>query len=73
MLVNEVSIEINEIGENAGRIFDYVVSHEECTFSALKKGLKLSTEAVAFSLGWLAREGKIDMRKKGISLRILAI
>ena len=51
MLVNEVSIEINEIGENAGRVFDYVVSHEECTFSALKKGLKLSTEAVAFSLG----------------------
>ena len=73
MLATEVSLEINEIGEDAGRVWDYVSSHEECTFSALKKGLKLSSEACAMALGWLAREGRIDMRRKGISLRIFTI
>lgn len=73
MLANEVSLEINRIGEDAGRIWDYISSHEECTFSSLKKGLKLSSEDAYLALGWLAREGRIDMRKKGISLRIFVI
>ena len=73
MLATQVSLEINEIGEDAGRVFEYIQSHEECTFSALKKGLKLSTESAAFALGWLAREGRIDMRKKGISLKIFTL
>lgn len=73
MLATEVSLEINEIGEDAGRIYDYIREHEECTLSALKKSLKLSTERATFALGWLAREGRIDMRKKGISLKIFTI
>ncbi len=73
MLATEVSLEINEIGEDAGRVYDYIISHKDCTLSALKKGLKLSTESAAFALGWLAREGRIDMRKKGISLRIFSL
>ena len=41
MLATEVSLEINEIGEDAGRIYDYIREHDECTLSALKKSLKL--------------------------------
>ena len=41
LATTEVSLEVNEIGENAGRIYDYVREHEECTLSALKKSLKL--------------------------------
>ena len=73
MLATQVSLEINEIGEDAGRIYDYVREHEECTLSALKKSLKLSTESASLALGWLAREGRIDMRKKGISVKIFTI
>ena len=73
MLATEVSLEINEIGEDAGRIYDYIREHEECTLSALKKSLKLSTERATFALGWLAREGRIDMRRKGTSLRIFTV
>ncbi|MCR4881356.1 MAG: winged helix-turn-helix domain-containing protein [bacterium] len=73
MLATEVSLEINEIGENAGRVWDYISSHEECTLSSLKKGLKLSTEDCCYALGWLAREGRIDMRRKGISTRIFTL
>ena len=73
MLATEVSLEINAIGEDAGRVYDYLREHEECTFSALKKALKLTTESASMALGWLAREGRIDMRKKGISLKIFTI
>ena len=70
MLATEVSLEINEIGENAGRVWEYLTTHEECTLSSLKKGLKLSSDACCYALGWLAREGRIDMIIKGISTRI---
>jgi len=73
MLATEVSLEINAIGEDAGRVYDCLREHEECTFSALKKALKLTTESASMALGWLAREGRIDMRKKGISLRIFTL
>ena len=73
MLATEVSLEVNEIGENAGRVWDYVSTHEECTLSSLKKGLKLSSEDCCYALGWLARESKIDMRRKGTSLKIYSI
>ena len=73
MLATQVSLEINEIGEDAGRIYDYVRSHEECTLAALKKALKLSSESAAYALGWLAREGRIDMRRKGTSLKIFTV
>ncbi len=71
--MTEVSLEVNEIGENAGRIYDYVRANGESTLAAMKKSLKLTSEDAAYALGWLAREGRVDMRRKGTSLRIFAI
>ena len=73
MLATEVSLEINEIGEDAGRIYDYLRQNGECTLAAMKKSLKLSSEGACYALGWLAREGRIDMRRKGTSLKIFTI
>lgn len=69
----EVSLEVNEIGEDAGRIYDYLRQHGESTLAALKKSLKMTSESAAYALGWLAREGRIDMRRKGTSLRIFTV
>ena len=74
MLATEVSLEINEIGEDAGRIYDYVRENDgECTLAAMKKALKMTGDRAAYALGWLAREGRIDMRRKGTSLKIFTV
>ena len=73
MLATEVSLEINAIGEDAGRIYEYLNRKGECTLAALKKDLKLTGDNAAYALGWLAREGKLDMRRKGTSLKIYSI
>ncbi len=73
MLATQVSLEINEIGEDAGRIYDYLRQNGESTLAALKKSLKMSNDSAAYALGWLAREGRIDMRRKGTSVRIFTV
>ncbi|MDD3593991.1 MAG: winged helix-turn-helix domain-containing protein [Candidatus Gastranaerophilales bacterium] len=73
MLATEISIEINAIGEDAGRIFEYISDKGDCTMAALKKDLKMTGDSAALALGWLAREGRIDMRRKGTSTRIYIV
>lgn len=73
MLATDVSIEVNSIGEDAGRIYEYITKKGDCTIAALKKDLKLAGDNAALALGWLAREGRIDMRRKGTSTRIYIV
>jgi len=61
------------IGDAAGKIWKYLDINGECTLASLKKNLELKPEQVTMSLGWLAREGKVEMQKSGTSLKIYLI
>ncbi|MFH0702612.1 MAG: winged helix-turn-helix domain-containing protein [bacterium] len=61
------------IGEIAGKIWNYLNTNGETTLVNLKKDLNLKTEQATLSLGWLAREGKIDFEKKGSAIKILLV
>lgn len=58
------------IGEVAGKIWKYLDTNGETTLANLKKELELKSEHASLSIGWLARENKISMEKKGNSLKI---
>ncbi len=58
------------IGEAAGKIWNYLNENGETTLSKLKKDLDLKGSAAEFAIGWLAREGKVEMAKKGISTNV---
>ena len=58
------------IGEVAGRIWNYLDKNGEATLTNLKKDLGLKSEEAAYSIGWLAREEKIIIAKKGSSTKI---
>lgn len=61
---------ITEIGEIAGRVWSYLNMNGEVSLASLKKDLDLKPEQATMSLGWLAREGKVEFTKKGNSTKV---
>ena len=62
--------EIKAIGETAGMVWNYLRSHGDCSLSALEKGIDAPKSMVSMAIGWLAREGKIEMKDAKRSIRI---
>lgn len=59
------------IGFSAGEIYNYLNQNEgQATFSNIKKNLDLQSNFAELGLGWLAREDKIELSKKGNSINI---
>ena len=52
---------ITEIGITAGDIWHYLDKHETATQDELVRGIKKPRELIFMSLGWLAREGHVQL------------
>ena len=59
-----------QIGFSAGQIYDYLSANGEATFSKMKKELDLKGNFADLGLGWLAREDKVEISKKGASVSV---
>ena len=59
-----------QIGFSAGQIYDYLSNNGEATFSKMKKELDLKGNFADLGLGWLAREDKVEISKKGTSVSV---
>ena len=64
-LLLEVGQVQTEIGEAAGKIWAYIDSHGPTTLGKLKTGTRLADDVLHQAIGWLAREEKIALEKKG--------
>ena len=58
------------IGLTAGQIWNYLNENGETTVTKMKKELDLKGNFAELGLGWLAREGKVEMSKKGTSTNV---
>lgn len=59
------------IGLSAGQIYNYLSENNgQSTFSKMKKELDLSGNFAELGLGWLAREEKVELSKKGNSISV---
>ena len=58
------------IGQTAGQIWNYLNENGETTVAKMKKELDLKGNFAELGLGWLAREGKVEMPKKGTSTNV---
>jgi hypothetical protein len=54
-----------EIGSAAGKIFNALAGGKAATLAELKKKTGLDDGMLAMALGWLAREEKVIIDKKG--------
>lgn len=59
-----------QIGFSAGMIYDYLNNNGESSFSKIKKELDLKGNFADLGLGWLAREDKVEISKKGTSVNV---
>ena len=62
--------ELEAIGETAGLVWQFLHSNGESSLSALEKGVKAPRSTVSMAVGWLAREGKIQMKDEKRAVRI---
>jgi len=56
---------INSIGETAGKVWKFLNEKGEANLSQLKKGVKADQNLILQAIGWLAREDKLNIEKKG--------
>ena len=56
---------IHSIGETAGKIWKFLDDHGEANLNQLKKGVKRDQNLILQAIGWLAREDKLSIQKKG--------
>lgn len=61
---------LDQIGVSAGEIYNYLNTNGESTFSKMKKELDLKGNFADLGLGWLAREDKVEISKKGTSVSV---
>ena len=61
------------IGLTAGQIWNYLNENGETTVAKMKKELDLKGNFAELGLGWLAREGKVEMSKKGTSTNVRVV
>ena len=59
-----------QIGMSAGQIYNYLYNNGVTTFSKIKKELDLKGNFADLGLGWLAREDKVEISKKGSSVNV---
>ncbi len=56
---------IHQIGEIAGKVWMFLKQNGESNLNQLKKGLKADPNLILQAIGWLAREDKLRIEKKG--------
>ena len=59
-----------EIGEAAGRIWQYLAQHGAATLPQLQRGTTLPERLVHMGVGWLAREGKLGFVQERGALKL---
>ncbi|NDW10753.1 winged helix-turn-helix domain-containing protein [Dysgonomonas sp. 520] len=61
------------IGANAGTVWEYLSEKGEKTVKEIKTATKLTEKDLYAAIGWLAREGKIEIKKieKELSISLI--
>lgn len=61
------------IGETAGKIYRAIQGNSGKTIDILKRETKVSDALINQGIGWLAREGKIELQTKGGNIVIALV
>ena len=62
---------IDSIGTTAGDIWGYLANNGgEVTLSKMKRDLKIKDSSVEYAIGWLSREDKVWVEKRGAHTKV---
>lgn len=61
---------VYEIGESAGKVWQYLNEHLSSTPEQVNKSLKLQESRFYMAVGWLAREDKLAFEGEGKTMKL---
>jgi hypothetical protein len=56
---------IHSIGKTAGKVWEFLKKNGEANLNQIKKNVRDDPNLILQALGWLAREEKLRIEKKG--------
>jgi hypothetical protein len=59
-----------DIGHTAGIVWRYLSERGETSLSKLKQETKVADQILFMAVGWLAREGKLEIMRDGRVLKL---
>ncbi len=59
-----------ELGKTAGDVYRALDTEGQLSMSRLKKEIKQNDVLVTMAVGWLAREGKVNLSKERNALKV---
>ena len=66
----ETTCMIDSIGTTAGDIWGYLAENGEVTLSKMKRDMKIKDASAEYAIGWLAREDKVWVEKRGAHTKV---
>ena len=63
-------VDIQTVGETAGVVWQYLTDHGRTTLTTLERGIGAPRESVLMGVGWLAREGKVELSQERRSVYV---
>ncbi|MBI3782962.1 MAG: winged helix-turn-helix domain-containing protein [Deltaproteobacteria bacterium] len=67
---SESTSSIEDIGNAAGELWRYLDAHGAGAVDAIKRKAKLPSDVFYAAIGWLAREGKVEVRVDGKKVQL---
>ncbi|OGF47730.1 MAG: hypothetical protein A2231_03400 [Candidatus Firestonebacteria bacterium RIFOXYA2_FULL_40_8] len=61
---------MDEVLNAPGKIWSYLKEHGETSVYKIKKDLSLPDSMLYIGIGWLAKEGKLEISRNGGSLKV---
>lgn len=62
--------DMSTVGQVAGQVWQFLRSEGKASVSAIEKGVDASGREVQMAIGWLAREGKVELNDESRGLYI---
>jgi hypothetical protein len=66
-------IDIQNIGETAGVVWQYLQEHDRATLTTLTRAVGAHSDIILMAVGWLAREGKLAFTQEARSVYVQLI
>jgi Winged helix-turn-helix domain (DUF2582) len=55
---------VQEIGETAGKVWNLLQRNGKASLPTVERGVQSPKPVVHMAIGWLAREGKVELRQE---------
>lgn len=63
-------LETQAIGDTAGKVWSYLHENGRSNLSAVERGIEAPKAIVDMAIGWLAREGKLQLGQEKRSIQL---